>query len=360
MRILQVNKLYYPWIGGIEAHVKILSEELVKNKNEVTVLTCHSHPHFITDKESINGVTIIRASGIGRFFSMPVSLSFFFRLKSLIEDADLVHFHSPFPLSELYHFLKHIKKPYIITWHSDIVRQKFFLPILNSPINNFLDGAKKIIVSSKRIIECSKYIGKYKNKCVTIPFGIDLDRFKPNIGKGKYILFVGRLAYYKGLDYLIKAMKYVDEKLVIIGDGPLKKHLMNLVKREEVDHKILFLGSKTPEELSNIYFDSLFLVLPSISISEAFGLVQLEAMASGKPVINTDLPTAVPEVCPDGECGITVPPCNSRALANAINMLIKDTKLREKLGRNALRRVNRLYNKDKMVDAIIKIYKELI
>jgi rhamnosyl/mannosyltransferase len=176
----------------------------------------------------------------------------------------------------------------------------------------------------------------------------------------QFVLFVGRLVYYKGLEYLIRAMQHVDATLVIVGDGPLRKELERLSRELRVDHKVRFAGRVPTETLHKYYRACLCLVLPSVERSEAFGVVQLEAMAYGKPVVNTSLPTGVPFVSVHGETGLTVPPRDPSALAEALNRLCREEELRRRLGRQARKRVETMFSKDVILTQIKSIYRELL
>jgi len=177
----------------------------------------------------------------------------------------------------------------------------------------------------------------------------------PNI-----VLFVGRLIYYKGAEHLIRAMKDVDGKLLIVGEGPLEGQLRSLAAELGIEDKVAFLGRIQDREMAAYYHSCDVFVLPSIARSEAFGIVQLEAMACGKPVINTDLPTGVPKVSRNGETGITVPPADPAALTEAINNLLEDSDLRQEYGSNARRRVEERFSIKRMLDDVYRVYEKVL
>jgi len=369
VEVLQVNKLYYPWIGGVEKVVQDIAEGL-KDKVAMSVLVCQSRGRGSCD--CINGVSVHRAASIGMCLSMPVSLSFPLLLRKLSKDKDILHFHAPFPLGVMSYLLIRPKGKLIVWWHSDIVRQKNILRLYRPFLLQFLKKADKIIVATAQHIENSAFLKAFKNKCEIIPFGVDIKQFQvsSNIQQevakirknhgDKIVLFVGRLIYYKGVEYLIRAMKYVDGKLLIIGQGSLENKLRAVAAELQLGSKIVFLG-KVEEKKMVVYYHSCdVFVLPSVAHSEAFGIVQLEAMACGKPVINTDLQTGVPWVSRDGETGITVSPADSTALAKAINRLFEDSDLREKYGRNALIRVEKYFGVTRMLEDIYKVYEKVL
>ncbi len=176
----------------------------------------------------------------------------------------------------------------------------------------------------------------------------------------RIVLFAGRLNYYKGLEYLIEAMQEIEAKLLIVGEGELREELEEKARSLKVNQKIIFLGKVSDEKLKYCYQICDLFVLPSVESSEAFGIVQMEAMAYGKPVVNTNLPTGVPYVSVDSETGITVPPRDSKALAKAINKILNDKRLAAKFSENALRRVREEFSREKMLGSIYLIYKELM
>jgi glycosyltransferase involved in cell wall biosynthesis len=368
LRILQVNKLYYPWIGGVEKVVQDIAEAL-RDRVDMEVLVCQ--PQGRGSCDVVNGVRIYRAGSVGVYLSSPVSFSFPFYLRKLSRGKDIVHFHMPFPLGDISQLLVRPDVKVVAWWHSDIVRQKFLKPLYEPFLKRFLHVADKIIVASPSHIDNSPYLKRHKDKCAVIPFGIDTGRFRltGTIQKrvddirSKYgtriVLSIGRLVYYKGLEHLINAMKNIDACLLIVGDGYLKNDLEKMVCDLKIGRKIKFLGTIDNDEVAACYHACDIFVLPSIAESEAFGIVQLEAMACGKPVINTSLPTGVPWVSVHRETGITVPPGDSEALADAIHELFDNAALRERYGRNASVRVLNSFALDGMIEKIYQIYEEV-
>lgn len=178
--------------------------------------------------------------------------------------------------------------------------------------------------------------------------------------QGPTLLFVGRLCYYKGVEYLIEAMAHVDANLVIIGDGELRSELEERTVELSIAHRVFFLGRCSDDELRVWYRLCDLFVLPSVEPSEAFALVQVEAMAAGKPVINTNLPSGVPFVSLHGKTGLTVEPRNSSQLADAINRILSDEDLAREFSINARERVLELFTVDRMLDSIYSLYLQLL
>lgn len=369
VKVLQINKLYYPWIGGIEKVVQDVAECL-RNRVEMEVLVCQPKGKGLS--EILNEVRLTRASSIGMAFSMPISLSFPFLLKKLSKNKDVLHFHLPFPLGIISYLLMKPRGKLVVWWHSDIVKQKNILRLYKPFLFKFLTEADRIIVATTEHIESSAFLKQFENKCEIIPFGVDVRRFELNgrilrkvnrIRKecnSEIVLFVGRLVYYKGIDYLIRAMQDVNGRLLIIGQGTLENKLRQLVTNLELKDKIVFLGNVDSQDMIAYYHSCDVFVLPSTESAEAFGIVQLEAMACGKPVVNTLLPTGVPHVSIDGQTGITVEPGNARELSRAINELLNNRDLRAQYGRAARKRVQDFFTIERIAEGVCCLYKNVL
>jgi len=208
---------------------------------------------------------------------------------------------------------------------------------------------------------------RHEARCHVVPLGIYPTRFETappealEIRKRfgpRVILGVGRLIYYKGFEHLISAMRQVDAKLLIAGEGPLRATLEELARRNGTAHKVTFVGA--PPDLTPYYHAADVFVLAAVARSEAFGLVQLEAMAAGKPVVNTKLASGVPFVSLDGVTGITVPPADSDALAAALNRLLADPELCARLGRAGRERVRREFSAALAAQRTMEIYHSVL
>lgn len=364
LRILQVNKLYYPVTGGIEKVVQQIAEGL-NDMTDMKVLVCKQKGKAET--QIVNGVTVHRAGSLGVLFSMPISASFFVQLWKLSKDRDIIHFHMPFPLGDLACLLSGYKGKVVVWWHSDIVRQKKLMKLYRPIMEKFLQRADIIIVATQGHIDGSDYLSKYRGKCVIIPYGVD----KKVLEKGDLfvqqnavqnnkkinMLFVGRLVYYKGCEVLLQAFSQIDGAvLTIIGRGELENKLKNISIALGISNRVYFLGEVDEKRLSKAFEDCDVFVLPSVEKSEAFGLVQIEAMSYGKPVINTNLSSGVPYVSIDGITGITVRPNDVLDLRDAMNWMVSHEEERLEMGRKARERVKECFLMDIMLQKVIDIY----
>lgn len=348
-KITHVTRYAYPHIGGIEAVISQINDSLPNEDFEKEVLCCSN-----TEKSSFeDGVKYNRCKFLFEFAANTISPEFIWKLSRV--NTDVLHYHMPFIFAVIAHFIARPKyKKLYITYHSDIIGYDKIMKPFWFIYKKFIKQADKIHVLSPNIIESSKIINPYKEKCVVIPQGINLEdksndeevnKIKEKY-KGRKILFsLGRLVKYKGFIYGIEAMKKVDNAIYLIGgSGPLKKDFENYIKANHLEDKVGLLGRIEDNDLDNYYKACDIYLFPSIMQSEAFGIVQLEAMKYGKPVINTNLGTGVNYVSIHNETGLTVEPKNSEQLANAINKLLNDDKLRETLGQNARIRVEKYFN----------------
>lgn len=373
--ILHIYKFYYPYIGGIEKTIQMVAENLKDERFKSKILVCTHNRSFGSTEELIGSVEVSRANSLGVIFSTPISISFFINFLRLSKHADILHLHSPFPLGEICYLLFNPKRQrLVVTFHADISETRWacFAPFYKYALMALLEKADRIIVTSTAILESSHVLQPFLNKCQVIPLAIDIKKFnltsiknktdlrtRLKIGNDKVILFVGRLTYQKGIDYLLEAMQKINARLIIIGSGDLKESLEEKSSLLGMRNKVHFMGQVSEDELPTYYSIADVFVLPSITAGETFGIVQLEAMALGIPVVNTNLPTGVTFVSPNNETGLTVPPRDSFALANAINKILQDDELRQRLSENGKMRI-KLFSLDRMLNETRKVYEKLM
>ncbi len=356
--ILQVNKLYAPHIGGIETVVQQMAEGL-SGRAKVSVLVCRERGRRVA--EQVGGVEVLRCGTLTTLFSCPLSLSFLLKFRKLAKQADVVELHMPFPLADLACLLSGYRGRVVLAWHSDVVKQKKLLFFYQPLLRWLLRRADAIIVATKGHIDGSAFLQEVRGKCHVIPYGIRTADYlqapltpyltaRLTDPAAKKILFTGRLVYYKGVEVLLEAFSHVTGcELFLAGQGDLEQTLRSRTKAAGMDARVHFLGRLSDADLKSAFADCDFFVLPSVQNSEAFGIVQLEAMVYGKPVINTKLPTGVPHVSLDGETGITVPVGDGKALAEAMQTLADDDRLRQRYGAAAQQRVLETFELETML-----------
>jgi rhamnosyl/mannosyltransferase len=258
----------------------------------------------------------------------------------------------------------------VLTYHSDIVRQKNLLRVYQPFLRRVLARADGITVSNPQYIQSSPFLRPLAAKCRVIPHGADLSRFAPTPqvleraagirgrhGGGPLILFVGVLRYYKGVGVLIRAMQRVDARLLVVGQGPQGEEWRTLTAQLGLGDKVAFLGRVDDDDLLALYHACDVFTLPSIHRSESWGAVQVEAMACGKPVVCTELGTGTSFVNQDGVTGLVVPPDDPAALSGALNRLLGDPGLRARMGRAGLERAERELSASVMVERLVDWYR---
>ena len=365
MRLLHVYKDYYPVLGGIENHVKLLAEGQATQGHDVTVLVTSRGSR--TSVETSNGVRIIRAARQATIASTPLSLQLPFRLWR--ERPDITHLHFPYPPGEVAQWALGRSHHTIIGYHSDIVRQRTLLRFYRPLMHRVLASADCILAASPNYVQSSETLRRFEEKCCVIPYGIDRSRFarqderahrlRQLFGPGPLVLFVGVLRYYKGLSYLLDAMPDISARFLIVGDGPMAGELRAQVESLGLRDKVRFAGRVDDEDLPLYYQAADLFILPACERSEAFGLVQVEAMSSGLPVVSTELGTGTSYVNQHDVSGLVVPPRDARALAQAINTILLNHPLRERLSQGAFQR-SAMFDVGRMLEAMAATYAEVM
>jgi len=365
LRVLQLGKFYPPQRGGIESHVKTLCDRL---HEEVDVKVVVSNTRPTTIRELCDGVPVTRIARIAQVNSTSVNPKMAMAIRRC--DADLIHLHWPNPMAALAYLMSGTRATLIVTYHSDVVKQRISSRLFGPVLRAVLRRSKAIIVSSNNYLESSVVLRQYLDRCQVIPFGISENNFAPpdegavNDIRSQYgerlILSVGRLVDYKGFNYLIRAMVETPGRLVIAGEGPLKGELMMLAQSLDLQDRVVFCGELSDERLRSLYRAADIFVLASTDRREAFGLVQAEAMAASKPVINTNLDSGVPFVSLDRVTGLTVPHSDTGALARAMSLLMEDAKLRSVLGQAARRRAEIMFRAETMSALTLRTYENAL
>lgn len=371
MRVLQIYKDYAPVVGGIENHLRVLTEGLRSCGIDARVLVTNTGPQ--SRQETIGGVPVTKAGRLVNVSSAPIAPAMYPALRQMERVADIAHLHLPYPPAELGQLLLGRSRRTVLSYHSDIVRQKVLGAFYSPFLRIILQRADLIAVASPAYVRTSAFLPAVAEKCRVIPYGIDLERFRltsrlsaaaaamrAEHGGKPLILFVGRLRHYKGLDVLLRAMAGLDARLLIVGTGPMEATWRETMERAHLAGKVAFAGDLSDEELVVAYHAADVFVLPSTNRAEAFGIVQLEAMACGLPVVCTELGTGTSFVNVDGTTGFVVPPDDAEALHSAIRRLLADTSLRASMGRAATERVRSEFSRETMLARMIAFYQEAL
>jgi len=371
MRILHLGKYYSPYHGGMETVLQNQVEGLLKAGVDVRVLVAGNHDLDSQENLGENSAPpnneLIRAGVWGSWQSQPLTLNLYALLRRQLAEfkPDLVQLHVPNPLAVAVWLLlaKTQPMPVLAIWHhADITRQRFGSRLLQPLMEKCRQKAAGIAVSSQALKTNSLELVKVGHKVQVVPFGIN-DLTTQSVAKnaGRAFLFIGRLVPYKGLNVLIEAMAMAPGcQLDIVGSGPMDKFLAQKIKKLNLSSAIRLHGALAQPELDNLLSQCRALVLPSVDTSETFGLVQLEAMAAGKPIIASDLPTGVSEVNRPGKTGKLVPPGDVEALAAVLAQCNDDDELILGWGHQARQLFLSEYTQDHMSSRMLAWYKTMI
>jgi rhamnosyl/mannosyltransferase len=332
----------------------------------VTVLVTNTSNR--TEREVRGGVCIIKAARLAALASTPLSTAML--VEAVEIEPDLVNLHMPYPPGDVIARAVRGAPALVLTYHSDVVRQQQLLRVYRPLLERTLASARRIIVTSRPYLQSSPFLRPHAARCRVVPLSVDPARFAtfdtPEIARlraglrGPIILSVGVLRYYKGLHILIEALRELDATLLVVGEGPERSRLETLARDLDLADRVHFAGRVADEELPSYYQAGDIFVLPSHLRAEAFGIVLLEAMAAGLPLVTTEIGTGTSEVNQHGRTGFVVPPGDSRALARALKVLAADQALREHFGQNGRRRVLDEYTPTIMVERTGAVYREAL
>jgi len=375
LKVLQVTPYYYPHIGGVESHVKGLSKGLSQRNIEVVILTSRDRKN-LPEYEVIDNIPVYRAFTPLNLFNTPIPVGLGKYIKKI--KPDVMHLHMPPPVTSFMAIMasKKYSIPACMTYHADldlshIVGGKYIVKFYQITLANYtVKNAKKIIVHTKSYQQTSSLIWHVQPDI--IPSAVDYIKFNPDIDRNiikeklrindkKVILFVGRLVPHKNVDFLIKALSRLPKEyfLLVVGNGPLLNKLKNLATFYNVNNRINFATNVSDEELPYYYAASDVFVLPSLSRLEAFGMATLEAMASGKVVIVSDIP-GVRELVVNGQNGFLFNPMIETDINEKIEYVFKNEALMKKIRQNARDTVISKFNWNKVVDKIIEVYNSIL
>jgi rhamnosyl/mannosyltransferase len=355
MKILHLAKYYWPRSGGMERVVQDLAEGAAELGHDVHVVAVEK---LLGQRGGQRrGATMRRVLSVGALGQQELAPGY---LAAAWRGADVVHLHHPHPLADVATMLRLRRTRLVITHHGDAGHSldRFWA-------RRSLKRAVRIVVPSKAHVALSGELRDFEEKTEVVPFGIDERRWTgvpapPDRGPVR-ALFLGRLLKWKGVDVLLRALALApDLRLDIVGDGPDEPRLRTMAQAVAVSDRVRWYGHHTDEDVPRRMAEAHFLVLPSVTIEEMFGLVLLEAMASGRPVISTELPSGVREVNLPGVVGLEVPPRDPAALAAAMTALAEDPARRRAMGAAGRERALAHFTRRTMVERYLEIYRQAV
>ena len=368
MNVLHVYKRSFPEsIGGVENFINTLCKSVSSYGVTNNVLSLAQKPS--KNKILLNGYQVYQAKENINIGSTGFSFDAFFKFHTLAKQADIIHHHYPHPFGDILQIFSYIRKPYIVTYHSDIIRQKN-LELIYTPFKNyFLKNCHKIIATSPNYYATSQTLKKYANKVQILPIGISeedyfnydpkrVEFWREKLGSN-FFLFIGANRYYKGLKIALKAIKNTKIELVLAGIMGIDKELIELAKSYSLSN-VKFLGEISHEDKCALLQLCFGFVFPSNLRSEAFGISLLEAAFFGKPLISCEIGTGTSFVNKHNETGLVVIPSSPSDLKNAMLKLMDNPNMALNMGKNAKLRARKLFNANKHAKEYIKIYSNII
>jgi rhamnosyl/mannosyltransferase len=368
MRVLHFYKTYYPdSVGGIEQVIRQLCVGTTRLGVTNTVLSLSRQRDLAPI--TVDGHSVVRMPLNFEIASNACSWQALGALARMAQEADVVHYHFPWPFMDLAHFMARVNKPTVVSYHSDIVRQKRWLRLYQPLKFRFLDSVDAIVAASPNYLDSSSVLERYRDKTRVITYGLDkstypavepcrLAHWRAKVGP-KFFLFVGVLRYYKGLHILLEAARGLDYPIVIVGTGPEEGALKEQAARLGLKH-VMFTGALDEADKAALLTLSHALAFPSHLRSEAFGISLLEGAMYGKPMISCEIGTGTTYINKAGETGLVVPPSDPSALRAAMQTLWEHPDLARRMGVRAEERYHELFTSEQMAASYTDLYKELV
>lgn len=369
VRVLHVYRTYFPDPpGGLQEAIRQIALATTAHGVEARIFTLSPSPYPRISHHP-EAVVVRERSWLAPFSCDMGGLSAFHGFTELCTWADVLHFHFPWPFADVLHLVTRPMKPAIMTYHSDIVRQRLMGLIYGPVMRRMLTSMSAIVATSPAYALTSQVLGAptIRDRVRVIPLGID-DRAYPRpdlrilgrlgVDDRPFFLFIGVLRYYKGLRTLVQAASGLDARVVIAGSGPEEGPLKEHVERLQLSN-VIFAGQVADEEKTALLTHCRALILPSHLRSEAFGMVLVEAAMFGKPMISCEIGTGTTFVNIDGETGLVVPPENSTDLAQAMTHLLENDEACACFGVAARKRYEHLFSSEALGQAYANLYREV-
>jgi len=368
IKVLHFFKTYYPdSMGGIEQVIFQIAEGTRAHgvQSEVHYLSARGAAR----NEAVANHLTHRSRLDLHVASTGFSLSAIKDFAELAAQADIVHYHFPWPYMDVVHFLARLNKPTVVSYHSDVIKQKWLLKLYQPLMNRFLASVDRIVVSSANYAAHSPVLTRFKDKLAVIPFGLDratypgataekLAYWRARMGE-RFFLFVGALRYYKGLDYLLRAASINRLPVVILGGGFLETQLKQQAAELGLNN-VHFLGGLADDDKAALLELCYAFTFPSHLRSESFGISLLEAAMYGKPLICCEMGSGTTFINQADQTGLVVPPRDATALAQAMQRLWDDPAMAQTMGARALQRYEDVFTASAMAEAYADLYRSLM
>jgi len=379
VRVLHVFKSSHQQsMGGVENAIRqmVYASSMLGMENTILCIGRKNRPannngesETPVDANRDCRASIIACRASLSYDSIAFSRLMFGRFKALVREHDLVHYHFPFPQQDLMHLLIKPGIPSVLTYHSDIVRQRFLYKFYRPLLTTFLSRVDAIVATSGNYLDSSRVLGRYKNKVCVIPLGLDpalypeadhpeRQQWESRVGRD-FFLFIGALRYYKGLEILLQAAAKTDRRFIIAGIGPMQAHLRSRARRMGL-RNVVFLGAVSEADKAALLTLCRALVFPSHLRSEAFGLALVEGAMFGRPLISCDIGTGTSFINQHGRTGLVVKPADPGALRDAVETLARNPDLAETYGENARRRYLELFTAETQAKKYAQLYYRLL
>nr|WP_315262495.1 glycosyltransferase [uncultured Limnohabitans sp.] len=370
--IVHFGKYYFPDAGGIESVTVSLAKGAAQAGHAVSVVCFEKTPAH--KKEIIDGVQVIRAPIAKLLASQPLGIQYFLQCLSQAKKADVVHLHAPNMLGALCALFIPSQTRLLVHWHSDVLNKGALGNILRPLESALLRRANSIVATSQVYADASETLAPFKFKIAVVPIGVpdakhdgsdsQLQKaLELQIGSRKIVLAVGRLVPYKGFDVLIQAAQQLDKDsvVVIVGSGPMHEELQQTIANDRLEDRVILAGRLSDAVLHALFKRATLYCLPSTYRAEAFGVVLLEAMTYGLPIVASDIPgSGVPWVNQHGVSGLNIPIGDAKALAEACNQILESEELRSTFSKGARQRFVAEFTEDVSVKRMMSAYDRLI
>ncbi len=368
MKVLHVYRTYFPDTqGGLEETIRQICTNTRQYgvDSRVFCLSRAPHPKIIHLPEA----DVYRAPLTFEVASCGFSLYAIVIFRQLLGWADIVHYHFPWPFADILHFCARVKKPTVVTYHSDIVRQQGLLKLYQPLMSRFLSRVDKIVSTSPNYLQSSDTLRHYAEKVEIIPIGLNrasyphlnpeiLEQVRTEIGNN-FFLFIGVLRYYKGLHVLLEAAQKSDLKIVIAGKGPEENRLKEQASKLGLAN-VQFVGFVSDEVKVALFKLCRAIVFPSFLRSEAFGVTLVEGAMFKKPLISAEIGSGMSYINLHDITGLTVPPNDPCALRLAMEKLQQDPQLARQMGLQAYQRYMTLLTGRRMGDLYAQLYQKML